>query len=545
MSGLDAIDKIHTFSLESGNVYRSQTLTQSYNLRYTDQTVAAAGAQTLSFHNRNGTLQERIDRHYLYDSYWEWAFPDLRPVINYSMVLQGGHDGFACFNSGQNSFFSGDPTAALGFADGFLTDYLVQQAHQYALPWLLQRLISDAEHLNISTTRDTITDNVFLSIDHQQLGLSLILNNTSCVPHLVRSRENDPIFGPSTTDVAFTNYSIVSLPGNGSSILLPHRMQTVYNSINVIEDFIIDKYTLNPVLSAKFFEPHASANGQGYASPPRQSAIYPRSEVHQFYEAGLWSGPFGEMFNVSNVVVEYPLANLTSVKSIYVGYPDYVQLLVEIDGDLLITDAPPHRSSIILDWVTQNMGDKKITYVVPSHHHRDHAGGIADYAAAGAKVVVPEIAQDYYKDANHGKIKFITYSEAHPFTLQDEHLQFRSYWRDENPHARDWSYAAVNQRCPHNDSRVLVFNADVVSPGHDPSSPRSDGLRWDTAYARQWLVSAAKDGIPRSAIIQGAHGSTGKELGSSNTGLLQEVIDITGFDYPEQSSQAFYSPQSC
>ena len=216
--------------------------------------------------------------------------------------------------------------------------------------------------------------------------------------------------------------------------------------------------------------------------------------------------------------------------SIYVGQPDdpsYVHGLIEFEDGFVITDAPPHRSKIILEWVQQNKGGKKITHVVPSHHHRDHAGGIGDFLAAGAKLVVPEIAKTYYSKVNSGRFETITYSAGRPFIKKDKDIQFMSFWQGESPHASDWVYAVVGPVCGdpgYNKSEVVVFNADIVNPSPGPN------YSWDASQAMPFFTSAVQQGVPREATLVGAHGYTLNGLGTQDS--LANLADIAGFPYP-------------
>jgi hypothetical protein len=167
--------------------------------------------------------------------------------------------------------------------------------------------------------------------------------------------------------------------------------------------------------------------------------------VHEFFETGLWSGSFD--FNTSDVVATYPIPDVLQIRSVYVGYADYVQMLVEFSDFLLIIDAPPHRFKILLQWISENTG-KPLKYVAPSHHHHDHAYGIADYAAAGATLVVPEVSVDFYSKINNGNVSFVTFNETHPFILEDQNVQVRAFWHHEAPHARGWSYSIATKACP-------------------------------------------------------------------------------------------------
>ena len=529
MGGINALNNLAAYSYEALTIYRSQTLTQSYGLRRSDQSISAAGTQIMSFQEANNTLLERIDRAYSFNDYWIWAWPTLSPSINYSVVVHDGPNGFACFNRGQNDFYADDHTAALGYVDEYLTDYLIHQAHQFALPWLIKKFLTTfPQSINVYLAEDPLTGVTLQAMDHPTLNLTLLVNNG--LPHMVRSYEQHRIFGNSTNDVVFSNYSTFG------SVLLPQRIQTTYNTFNMIEDMFLDNITLNPRWPSGYFEPDSS---NSTLMAPSQSTDYPRSEVHESFESGLWSGPFS--YNVSDLVVEYPLPSVPAIKSVYIGYADYVQLLIEFSSGFLVTDAPPHRSKIILDWVSRH-SSKRITYVVPSHHHHDHAGGVDDYVAAGATLVVPETAKAYYAHVNGGHVNFTTYTQYDPFMLSDGKTQFRSFWRPEAPHAADWTFALATAACPTNSTGSIIYIADIVNPGD--SSLFSEGyktakaVRWDAGYARQWILGAVEDGImlPKSATILGAHGST--YVGDvSNIVAFEEVLNITGVLYPDINAE--------
>ena len=338
----------------------------------------------MSFEITDEEVRSRIDRSYVYDDYWIWGFPDLKPPIDFSLVVHDGPDGFACFTQGQNSFFAEDPSVALGYADPYLTDYLIHQTHQFALPWLLQKFATDASKLQQSQIQDPITGMTYLAINHNDLGLAMLIDLTSHLPYAIRSEEYHIVFGNSTSDLVLSGWSEVDTGSQGAKVLLPHHFQTVYNSKSVLEDFLITSISVNSKLSDDFFDAHITGGDSDTSkkpSKPEQNPEYPRSEIHESFESGLWSGPFGDFAGVSDVVIENPIPGLKEIITLYIAYPDYVQLLVEFENGLLITDAPPHRSKIILDWVESNMNGKHITHVVPSHHHRDHAGGVDDYVS--------------------------------------------------------------------------------------------------------------------------------------------------------------------
>ncbi|KAL7893259.1 hypothetical protein HDV64DRAFT_272781 [Trichoderma sp. TUCIM 5745] len=471
IGGTQALNAVNGLQYHS-SLFRSQTLTQNYDVIRSDQGVSEAGFQSVSFNFAEKQLQQRVDRKYQYGDYWIWAFPNLQPDIDYSMVVQSGPNGFACFNKGQNSFFAEDPSQPLGFADPLVLSSVVEKNY-------------GAE---------------FTTLQMPGLDLLLLIDRSTFLPFAVRAAEDHLIFGPSTSDMVFFNYTNISVGGH--QMRFPHRIQTLYNTVSVIEDFVIDKLTVNPKFEADFFLPSNSTETSHTA--PRSSSDYPRSEVHEFFETGLWGGPFGEAYNSSSVQVApvFPNGSTPEIMNLFVGYPDYIQMLVEMEDGLIITDAPAFRSNIVVEWVKKYMGGKKITHVVPSHHHRDHAGGVGDILAAGATLVIPEVAKPLYANVNGGKFKTITYNESNPFVLKDRKVQFASFWHPRAAHAEDWVFSVAAPACwTYASSEFALFNADVVSPSSGPAE------RWDTGYARGFLLDAIADGIPRTATLIGSHGS--------------------------------------
>lgn len=468
----------------------------------------------MSYEFDGAVVRRRIDRVYQYADYWIWAFPDLSPAINYTMVSQTGADGYACFNRGQNSFFQPDPMIPLGFADGILAEFLQHQSLQFAFPAILSFLRLYARNNTFSEIQDVVTGIKSPGIFNSVLDLTIIFDKDTFLPYMIRSHENNKIFGSSTSDLVLSDYQPIQV-SNTTSVMIPRRFQTVYNSRDTLEDFLVESVELNPAFGEDFFEPDGRFTKPEHG--PEKSAEYDHAEVHGFFETGLWSGVFDS--EKSYVNVTSPINGFDKVLSAYVDYPDYVQMLVVYEAGVLITDAPAHRSKIIIEWIRQNLG-KEVRWVVPSHHHHDHAYGVGDFLAVGATLVVPEIALDYYSRVNGGNFSSITYNETTPFFLHDEEVQFRAFYHDDAPHARDWTYAMAARSCPV-DQEVILFNADVWSPG-------SDALRFDTGYARQWLDTTVADGMPRDSIVIGAHGDTK----SGTTDRLSSLASIVGYQYP-------------
>lgn len=112
-------------------------------------------------------------------------------------------------------------------------------------------------------------------------------------------------------------------------------------------------------------------------------------------------------------------------------------LAIELERGVVIVEPGSFdlKGEAIIDWVMENIPGKSIAYVIVSHHHSDHSGGVRPYAAAGASVVVHEAAARFYEDLlgrpkatimpdaldrNPVKANIITVSAEEPLRIDDE-----------------------------------------------------------------------------------------------------------------------------
>jgi glyoxylase-like metal-dependent hydrolase (beta-lactamase superfamily II) len=82
------------------------------------------------------------------------------------------------------------------------------------------------------------------------------------------------------------------------------------------------------------------------------------------------------------------------------GGPDHHHsVLVEFDEYVAVVEAPENevRSLAVIDEVRRLVPNKVIQYIVTTHHHFDHLGGVRTYVAEGATVVAHEASVPYFK----------------------------------------------------------------------------------------------------------------------------------------------------
>ena len=147
-------------------------------------------------------------------------------------------------------------------------------------------------------------------------------------------------------------------------------------------------------------------------------------------------------------------------------------LLVEFSDYVAVFDAPANeaRSLAIIAEVKKLVPGKPIKYIVNSHHHFDHSGGLRTYVAEGATVVT-----------HAGNVKFYQDAWRSPRTLSPDKLAVKSRQAQFVPVSEKYSISDNtntlelyhNQGSPHNAGMLIgyfpkdkiLFVVDEYSPG--------------------------------------------------------------------------------
>ncbi|EXK84617.1 hypothetical protein FOQG_11402 [Fusarium oxysporum f. sp. raphani 54005] len=437
-------------------------LMQSYNLMRADVSAATSGSQNISYEVDWPLIRQRIDRRVQPSHSWGWASPQLEP-LEFSLVVQAGEDDFACFVKGSNEVF-----------------------------------------LPRNSTSGCV--DLYSNLDK----LLLIIDPETYLPYIIRTEEQHPIYGYATKDVYLSNYKEVQ------GIKFPHTIQTIYNSSSqrlgvVLEDFVIDKINATAEFPKDFFDP--GSDGQNRIMQKKTPGV--PSGLVTDYSTSLLGSP------VKNVSVD-ALKSIRPVDLLQLYWLiiddshdlGFKQLIIEFENEVIVCDAPPFWSEAVMEWIKKTIG-KKVTYVAPTHHHRDHSGGVADYVHAGAKLIIPEMAVDYWSSVPGAQ--FITFNQTHPYVHRDNKIQAWFNWADQAPHAADWTYVMVTEQCPNKDSPIFVFEADTWEAGLSVDLGNQQQMR-------QWLDQTLDDGLPRSATVMPTHGKITP---------LEQLINITAYPYPD------------
>ena len=189
-----------------------------------------------------------------------------------------------------------------------------------------------------------------------------------------------------------------------------YKVTAAINDKNEIEH--IHTYLANPMLGDMLYE-----NDYG---PYAQFGVvkFPSVIRHSEGDARLNPGHSALQVNVSDVKANTPVDILPVPASArvppqdaskiesqeiakgvwYIGGIRHGSVLVEFRDFVAVMEAPLNekRAIAVINEVYRLVPNKPIRYLVNSHHHFDHSGGLRTFAAEGATIVTHELNRDFY-----------------------------------------------------------------------------------------------------------------------------------------------------
>jgi glyoxylase-like metal-dependent hydrolase (beta-lactamase superfamily II) len=183
-------------------------------------------------------------------------------------------------------------------------------------------------------------------------------------------------------------------------------------------------------------------------------------------------------------------------------------LIVNMKDGLAIFDAPVGevQSKWVIDAAKAKYPGKPIKYLILTHHHMDHTGGMRTYAAEGATIIVPSPDKAYFEkdlktthtvvpDALAKTPKNVEVVEVKDqMTLKDADGQEIKLYRIDNPHVDGMLLGHVVKD-------NVVWVTDLWSP--TPTATKNPN-------AESVAAALKKLGIT-GATMAGGHGTNGKQ----------------------------------
>jgi hypothetical protein len=199
---------------------------------------------------------------------------------------------------------------------------------------------------------------LMISVHDKSINITVIFDPVTYLPHIIRSYEEHPIFGPCTNDLQLSNYT------STDGLMFPRRFQSVYNtpmgSDAVLEDFMVEDIEVNPIFVPDFFAGLPENSTDSTKESPAPSPETPHADISEGFSNGLW-GPGFQLTN-PNVTATHPIENFTQLWNLIYDDSEYAQLVMEFDDGVIVADAPPHQSLFVIDWVQKTL-KKPITHM--------------------------------------------------------------------------------------------------------------------------------------------------------------------------------------
>lgn len=213
-------------------------------------------------------------------------------------------------------------------------------------------------------------------------------------------------------------------------------------------------------------------------------------------------GNIGNYPQIDNVTIEEIAPGIFLVPS------THNNLIIEGPEGLALVDASwyPERSHTLLARMGERWPEKPIRYLVLTHHHIDHTGGMRPVIEAGASVVTSEKNAGYFREVFES-----TMAQSVNLIEVGQFLSLDGIGRE--IHAYDvYTEHADGMIAAYVPDEKLLFNADLFSPNR----PLQFSLWFDDLmHAIEW------------------HGiDVEKHVGGHGSGIAAHPVDVSGHTMP-------------
>lgn len=321
------------------------------------------------------------------------------------------------------------------------------------------------------------------------------------LPAVVRTRDFDAHMGDANYDAAYSDWRSV---GSGGRFKYPFRIVYTLNGVSVSE-VTVEQIRINESLPADTFAAPPQLEGQ--APKPAAAEKTPFQWIIRRLASGFYLDSDAlHMDDGSTLALTDVGPNISLVTG-----GSHNTLIVATNDSLVAFDAPGDDglSNWIMDAARQKYPGESFRYVVLTHHHLDHTGGIRAYAAQGAAIVVGKGDGDYFRKVltapqilNRHDVKAVTPRVIEVEKRWSETVGGRvieAYSLD-NPHATGYLI-------PYVPDAKMAFQTDLWIAGmRVPSDPAL--AAFVNGSARAIVEGLRKAGVTPEKLA-GGHGAVG------------------------------------
>src|SRR3954453_3615777 len=288
-------------------------------------------------------------------------------------------------------------------------------------------------------------------------NFTVLFDPQSKLPAAIRTRDDDNIAGDSIYDLVPSDWKAVG------GVKVPHTLAYQLNGVEVGK-VTYKEVTANPTIAADTFavpeSVKSAAKAPATGNVPNQWVLR-RLALGRFLDSdGIIVPPGGGL----KLVELAP-----NVQHVQGGAAN--NLIVAMKDHLVIFDAPYGEQQLrwVIDAAKAKYPGKPVKFLVLTHHHMDHTGGMRTYVAEGATVVVPQgsravfakdarsphtVAPDAQQKAGNKAAKIVEVKDT--MAMRDDRVEIK-LMNIPNPHVDGMIIAHVV-------GPNIVYVTDLISP---------------------------------------------------------------------------------
>jgi len=302
-------------------------------------------------------------------------------------------------------------------------------------------------------------------------GLIVAFDPQTGLPERVRSLDYDNIWGDVAFDYVYTDWREIA------GIKVPMKRKYELNGRMVQEIELADVRFNQPIDQARLQIP---AGVLATAAKPMSGNV-----PYQWVLRRQYIGTYMDSDNVSYDTKGSPGLRLQELSpgTFHVVGGTHNSLLVEMSDHLIVVDAPvtDAQSVWLVNATKAQFPGKPIRWVVLTHHHMDHAGGVRGLLGDGATLVVGQGAYEHFnrvlrapttrnpdlKPADLTRTPIMEVPQSH--LMSDNRGRQVMVYAMDNPHAKGMLMAWVPDA-------KLGYVTDIWSPGVPLPAKPNPGL---------------------------------------------------------------------
>src|SRR5437764_3920082 len=214
---------------------------------------------------------------------------------------------------------------------------------------------------------------------------TILFDPKTHLPAAVRTRDDDNINGDSNFDLVLTDWKPVG------RVQLAHSLSYRVNEVEVAR-LTFREVSANPAIAADMFSVpdavKAAARPPATGNVPYQWVLR-RLFLTRFTDSDNIIVPNGGSLKLVELAPNVQHVQGGTANNLIVAMKDHLVIFDAPDGEL--------QSRCVMDPAKPKYPGKPIRYLVLTHHHKDHTGGMRTYAAEGATIIVPSQSKEYFE----------------------------------------------------------------------------------------------------------------------------------------------------